>query len=160
MISAKDVARLRERAESGEPTSQYELGVRLLHGSGVTLDYAEAEKWLRLAAGHDVPGAQFCLGYMYDVGKGLPHDPAEAARLYEAAAARGDSDAQHNLALLTWNGTGVKKDRTAALTLMDRALADPDDFDRAMWRMAVQIGTWALAGLAVLMLLRVAWSRL
>jgi TPR repeat protein len=155
-----ETARLRERADSGDPTAQYELGLKLLHGVGVACDYAQAERWLRLAAAHEVVGAQFCLGYLYDEGKGLARDPAEAARWYEAAAARGDSDAQHNLALLKWHGAGVKRDRRAALRHMDRALADPGDFRGAMWSMVVRIGTWALAALAALMLLRLAWSRL
>ncbi|HLA78578.1 MAG TPA: tetratricopeptide repeat protein [Vicinamibacteria bacterium] len=155
-----EVSRLRERALSGDPAAQYELGLRLLHGVGAVCDYTEAERWFRLAAADEVTGAQFCLGYMYDEGKGVARDPAEAARWYEAAAAQGDSDAQHNLALLKWHGVGVKRDRSTALKLMDRALADPADFRRAMWRMAVRMGTWALAALAALMLLRFAWSRL
>jgi TPR repeat protein len=159
-MTLDEIARLRERAESGNPTAQYELGRQFLHGVGVACDYAEAERWLRLAATHEVAGAQFCLGYMYDEGKGLSRDPGEAARWYEAAAARGDSDAQHNLALLKWRGAGVTRDRSAARKLMDRALADPDDFRGAMWSMAVRLGTWALAVLAGLMLLRLAWSRL
>jgi TPR repeat protein len=121
-------------------------------------DYTEAERWLRVAAAQGVAGAQFCLGYMYDEGKGLPRDPTEAARWYEEAAARGDAEAQHNLALLKWHGAGVRKDREAALKLMDRALADPGDFRAAMWQMAVRVGTWALAGLAALLLIRLALS--
>ena len=160
-MASEETAHLRQRAESGDPTAQYELGLKLLHGVGVACDYAQAERWLRLAAAQEIPGAQFCLGYMYDEGKGLSRDPAEAARWYEAAATRGDADAQHNLALLKWHGAGgVKRDRPAALNLMDRALADPGDFRSAMWTMAVRIATWALAAFAALVLLRLAWSRL
>jgi uncharacterized protein len=158
-MASDEIARLRQRADSGDPTAQYELGLKLLHGVGLPCDYAEAERWLRLAAAHEIPGAQFCLGYMYDEGKGLSRDPTEAARWYEAAATRGDTDAQHNLALLKWHGAGVKRDRSAALKHMDRALANPGDFRSAMWSMAVRIGTWALAAFAALMLLRLAWSR-
>ena len=84
-----DIARLRERAESGELTAQYEFGVRLLHGVGVPEDYAEAERWFRLAAARDVPGAQFCLGYMHDEGKGLPRDSA-GCRVRLRRAGRGE----------------------------------------------------------------------
>jgi TPR repeat protein len=160
VTASDEIARLRQKAESGDPTAQHELGLKLLHGVGMACDYAQAERWLRLAAAQEIPGAQFCLGYMYDEGKGVSSDPAEAARWYEAAATRGDADAQHNLARLKWHGAGVKRDRPAALKLMDRALADPGDFRGAMWSMAVRIGTWALAAFAGLMLLRLAWSRL
>lgn len=73
---------------------------------------------------------------------------------------RGDLDAQHNLALIKWHGRGVRRDRSAALKLMDRALADPDDRREAKWRVAVHVATWALAGLAAFMLLRLAWTHL
>jgi TPR repeat protein len=154
------VARLRERAEAGEVEAQYQLGLRLLHGVGVRTDYTEAERWLRLAAQHELPGAQFCLGYMHDEGMGLRRDAQEAARWYEAAAKGGDTDAQHNLSLLKWHGTGVKKDRKGALELMDRALAESDDFRSAVWVVLRRVGTWVLMIVALIILIRLAWMKL
>ena len=41
---------LRERAEQGNATTQFNLGVAYDEGEGVTQDYVEAVKWLHLAA--------------------------------------------------------------------------------------------------------------
>lgn len=87
----------------------------------------------------------------------------DIARLRERAEsgnAQGDPDAQHNLALMTWHGKGVKKDRRLAYRLMDRALADPDDFDRALRSTAVTIVKWGLVAVATVLLLRLAFVRL
>lgn len=46
----KNVNDFQRAAEKGQPTAQYELGLRYSTGKGVPLDYIEAHKWLNLAA--------------------------------------------------------------------------------------------------------------
>ncbi len=41
---------LGQRAEEGDAAAQYMLGLSYLGGSGIEQNYAEAAKWLRLAA--------------------------------------------------------------------------------------------------------------
>jgi uncharacterized protein len=43
-------------------------------GMGVVQDYAEGEKWARLAAEQGDASGQVLLGIMYDEGFGFPHD--------------------------------------------------------------------------------------
>ena len=71
---------LRRRAEQGNATAQYYLGVMHSEGRGVLKNADEAAR-CRLAAeqqGH--PGAQNNLGLMYANGEGVPEDYREAVR--------------------------------------------------------------------------------
>src|ERR1043166_8278971 len=56
LVDPNPVNQLRRRAESGDPESQYQLGVRYQTGVLVPRDPAEAAKWYRRAAdqGHIV----------------------------------------------------------------------------------------------------------
>jgi TPR repeat protein len=51
----KEVEKIREVAEQGDPDAQYELGFMYENGIGVMEDKAEAIRWFRLAAdqGHE-----------------------------------------------------------------------------------------------------------
>ena len=48
--AAQEVADLRDRAEAGDATAQYNLGVMYGSGEGVPQDNVEAHMWLHLAA--------------------------------------------------------------------------------------------------------------
>jgi TPR repeat protein len=61
-------------------------------------DYAEAEKWLRLAADQGFAPAQYNLG-VYQVVHHVPPDYAEAAKWYRKAAEQGHAEAQYQLGL-------------------------------------------------------------
>ncbi|HCE04684.1 MAG TPA: hypothetical protein DEQ98_15735, partial [Acidobacteria bacterium] len=82
----RDLIELRERAEQGDPTAQFNLARQYLTGSGVPRDDQEAVRWYRLAAEQDHAGAQHSLGVRYDTGSGVSEDDAEAARWYRLAA--------------------------------------------------------------------------
>ena len=69
----------------------YNRGLRYYAGHGVKQDYAEALKWLRLAAEQGYVEAQTFLGVMYANGQGVGQDYAEAARWYRLAAESIDS---------------------------------------------------------------------
>ena len=84
-------------ANAGNVDAQYNLGV--LYGRGawkhfdVPQDYAEAVKWLRLAAEQGHANAQFDLGKLYLHGFDVPEDYAEAYVWFSVAAADGHADA-------------------------------------------------------------------
>ena len=63
------------------------------NGDGVSLDYAEAVKWYRLAADQGYARAQFFLGIMYDEGNGVLQDYVEAHKWYNIASANGHENA-------------------------------------------------------------------
>ena len=105
---------LRVRADQGNATAQYDLGVMYANGLGVPEDDAKAVRWLRLAAGQGYGAAQFTLGLWYDHGLGVPQDDIEAVRWYRLAADQGDAGAQSNLAIMYENGKGVPQDYVQA----------------------------------------------
>ena len=59
-------------------------------GTGVTLDYSEAAKWVQRAAEQGYAKAQIDLGYLYEQGKGVPLDYVNAYTWYKLAVMGGD----------------------------------------------------------------------
>lgn len=82
-------------------------------GHGVSQDYAEAIKWLRLSADQGNPAAQTNLGVIYADGRGVTQDFKEAIKWYQAAAAQGYAVAQYNLGYSYEKGEGVEDPREA-----------------------------------------------
>jgi hypothetical protein len=105
---------LRSAAERGDPSAQLTLGTAYAKGEGVSLDYAEAAKWVRRAAEQGHPEARFNLGVAYSNGLGVPRDPEEAARWFRLAAEQGHPGAQNNLGASYSHGLGVPRDDAEA----------------------------------------------
>jgi TPR repeat protein len=59
-------------------------------GTGVTLDYSEAAKWVQKAAEQGYARAQVDFGRLYEQGKGVPLDYVSAYAWYRLALAGGD----------------------------------------------------------------------
>ena len=97
---AADLQALRQRAESGDPEAQFNLGVRYNDGQSVPQDDAQAAIWIRKAAEQGYADAQLNLGARYNDGYGVPQDYAQAAAWYRKAADKGIAQARHNLGLL------------------------------------------------------------
>jgi len=57
-----DVEALRAKAEQGDASAQFSLGLMFGNGQGVPQDYAEAAKWVRMAAAQGAAKAQYLLG--------------------------------------------------------------------------------------------------
>jgi TPR repeat protein len=81
-----------------------------LEGRGVSNDYAEAERWIRLAADQGHPNALALLGEMYSKGRGAPQDYVEALKWHRLAAEQGDPLGQFNLGVAYAEGHGVSQD--------------------------------------------------
>ena len=109
---AQSLDETRKKAESGDATAQFNLGVMYAKGEGVPKDDAEAVKWYRMAADQGLAEAQFNLGNMYN--NGVAKHYAEAMRWYRLAADQGLATAQFNLGLMHANGRGVPKDLVQA----------------------------------------------
>ena len=83
-------------------------------GQGVPQDYAEAEKWWRLAAEQGDAPAQYNLASMYEDGQGVPQDYVEAVKWFRLAADQGNAKAQNNLGVIYEYGRGVLQDNVMA----------------------------------------------
>jgi hypothetical protein len=64
-------AELRAKAEQGDATAQFSLGLKFLNGEGVSENHKEALKWFRLSAEQGVAEAQYNAGILYRYG-GIP----------------------------------------------------------------------------------------
>ena len=71
---AGELSDLQRKAENGEVTTQFNLGVMYNTGQGVPQDDKQAAKWWRLAADQGDGKAQYYLGAMYAKGRGVPQD--------------------------------------------------------------------------------------
>jgi TPR repeat protein len=134
--AARQIAALKEAAERGDATAQFNLGAIYRNGYLVPQDYAEAVKWLRRSAEQGFARAQGALGAMYYLGAGVPNDLAQALEWFRLAAANGDDVAQGFLGELYETGSGVPQ----------------DDFEAYRWysRSAAQGNTNAIAALATI----------
>ena len=118
---------VRERAEQGDASAQFYLGVMYAGGvGGVPQDHIEAVRWLQLAAAQGNASAQLTLGQMYRDGEGVPEDDVEAIRLFgcvvEAESGGVTVEALVALGEMYRNGEGVPKDDAEAATLFRRAV--------------------------------------
>lgn len=115
-------AEMKPKAESGDATAQYYVGMTYLQGAeGMKQDFIEAAKWLTKAADQNNADAQHDLGVMYALGEGVKQDYAEAAKWYKKAADQDHPDAQYSLATLYEKGQGVKQSYAEAAKYYGRA---------------------------------------
>ncbi|MEL0027690.1 MAG: tetratricopeptide repeat protein, partial [Perlucidibaca sp.] len=96
-------------AEAGDVEAQFRLGILAF-----SQDYAEALRWLGLAAGQAHIKAQNALGYAYLNGWGTPANPVAAIRWFYQAARQGYDEAQYNLAACYREGLGTDRNVQAA----------------------------------------------
>ena len=116
VLSAQDdLDTVRQAAEQGDATAQFNLGNMYATGEGVPQDDPEAARWFRLAAEQGLASAQFNLGVMCANGEGVPKDNAEAVRWYRLAAEQGLANAQFMLGNMYASGRGVLEDDAEAV---------------------------------------------
>jgi TPR repeat protein len=120
---ATAVGLLRPLAEQGDTTAQMALAaIYRLGGHGVTVDYAESERWYRRAGEGGVLEAQAELGNMYEFGVRVPRrDLAESVRWYRLAAEHGTRENEVILADYYMAGNGVAQDYEEAARWYRRA---------------------------------------
>ena len=99
----------RRAAEQGVARAQYNLGVLLYQGRGVSKDHAEAVHWYTKAAEQGYLNAMYNLGFMHEHGLGCEKDFEAAVQQYRQAAEQGEADSQFKMALLLLESADQEK---------------------------------------------------
>ena len=90
----------RPLAERGDARAQFNVGVILFNGQGVSHNPAEAVEWYRAAADQGYGPAQANLSFMYETGQGLLQNYIEAYK-WSTLAARHGVEARKSLSSLS-----------------------------------------------------------
>jgi localization factor PodJL len=112
---------LRNSANKGDASAQYEVAVRFADGHGVTQNLTEAAEWFERAAKRGLAPAQFRLAGLYEKGLGVKKNIETARRYYLSAGEAGHAKALHNLAVLYAEGVDGKPDYQAAARWFHKA---------------------------------------
>ena len=83
-----EVSHLRNQAAQGGAMANYQLGHLYMTGTGVSLNYTEAAKFLHAAAEQGLPEAELLLGHLYEHGEGVPRDYRKAFDHYSGRQRR------------------------------------------------------------------------
>jgi len=113
--ASDDFDSFKAKAEQGDATAQYNVGVCYSFGTGVAKDEVEAVKWYRKSAEQGVATAQYNLGTRYASGTGVAKDEVEAVKWFRKSAEQGYAVAQYHLGVGYAFGTGVAKDEVEAV---------------------------------------------
>jgi TPR repeat protein len=92
-VTSENLSELVLKAQSGNAQAQYKVGMTYYFGESIPQNYAEAVKWLRLAAEQNVVSAQRLLGFCYSEGHGVEKNEVLAFVWWAIAGAQGDGDA-------------------------------------------------------------------
>jgi len=93
-LSSYELAGLRRRAEFGDDSAAFQMGMAYEIGRGVPQSCTNAARWVARAAGEGNAAAQYNLGLRYRDGDGVPVNEDEAGRWLRKAVAQQRSDAQ------------------------------------------------------------------
>jgi TPR repeat protein len=99
-LSRYELVGLRRRAEYGDDSAAFQMGMAYETGRGVLQRCTTAAQWVTRAAAEGNVAAQYNLGLRYRDGDGVPVNENEAAKWLQKAAARQNSDAQLALGTL------------------------------------------------------------
>jgi len=106
---------LRQKAEAGDASSQYDLARLYLYGKGVDRDDKRAFELFLRSAEQGNAGAQASLGACYRKGLGVPKDNVKSFMWYEKSAGQGNADGQCGLGFCYDEGSGVVRDYSMAV---------------------------------------------
>lgn len=116
------VAMIAQAAERGADTSQVQLAVAYLNGSGgLARDPARAAYWFEQAAIRGNAYAEARLGDLYAQGLGVPENQTVAFDWRIKAARRGDAEAQLKVGRMYQEGIGVGRNMDQAIYWYRRA---------------------------------------
>jgi localization factor PodJL len=91
---------LRNAAQKGDPSAEFEIAARFAEGRGITQDFKQAIVWYQRSAQRGFAPAQYRLGTLFERGIGTKADAARAKVWYGRAAEQGHVKAMHNLAVM------------------------------------------------------------
>ena len=92
--SPYELAGLRRRAEFGDDSAAFQMGMAYEIGRGLAQSCTTAARWVTRAASEGNAAAQYNLGLRYRDGDGVPVNQEESARWLRKAAARQGSNAR------------------------------------------------------------------
>lgn len=114
--------KLYANAASTEVEAAYKCGEYLYKGIGTAVNKAEAAKYLKVAAKHNIANAQIMLGDLYFKGEGVEKNVEKALGLYKLAALKDNPAAMWNVGLIYIDGANdVKVDLQRGLYWMAKA---------------------------------------
>lgn len=117
----EDLEKLKQAAESGDASSQIELGDKYIEGCDVEQDYNEALNWyLKAAEQGDIDG-QLNAARMYEEGNGIKQNLKEAFNWYLRAAEQRNDDAQYCLGQFYYEGKGIDINKYEAFEWFKKA---------------------------------------
>jgi len=87
--------RLIQKANSGDPFAQHELGIRLLLGEGLSADTTLAVKWIKSAADKNLSSAEYNYAILLLNGIGVEWNPFEAYKYLKNSAYKEFPPAQY-----------------------------------------------------------------
>ena len=120
--SPEAIETVKNKAEDGDPESQFYLGLMFVSGQGMKEDALEGVNWLRKSAEQGNALAQFYFGGCYLDGlKGFPKNYDEAFKWIKKSAEQGNIDAQAELGVLYKSGRGVAKNDVEAFKWYKKA---------------------------------------
>lgn len=108
--SLYDIITLMQKANSGNPTAQHELGICYLTGRHFSADTLKAAFWIGKAADQNLVSARYNLGIFLNNGWGIPWDPFKAYRHIRFAAEHGLMEAQYVYGLFFTENLIVPRD--------------------------------------------------
>lgn len=123
---AEDRAELPHRVKdalAGNGNASLLIAQQLLSGTPGPMEYAQAARWMALAASQGHPDAFIRLAHMYRHGIGVAQDDKTAAYWFRAGATHGDKYAMVALGLLYAAGRGVTQDWSVGAQWWARAAA-------------------------------------
>lgn len=116
-----NAARLREAAEEGDISAQFDLGRAYLFGEGVEKSPREAAHWIFEAAKTGMPEAQYHYAVLLQHGVGVDQDMEEAVMWFQRAANGGHARAQYNTGIAYLEGRSVPQSYERARSYLERA---------------------------------------
>lgn len=108
-------------ARSGDPVSQYKLGLFYDHGLEIDQNVPEAMFWLGLSAKQGYLDAQYRLGMIHLEERVAGSSHREAMRLFREASDLDHADAQYSLARMYNLAIGVPVDENLAIKWYEKA---------------------------------------
>ncbi len=112
---------LTEKAKTGDPFAQHELGIRYILGIGVPIDTVEAAYWIGKAASKNLPAANFNYGIMLNSGIGVAWNPFLAFNNFKVAAESGMEQGQYVYGLMHTDNLIVNKNLKTAQQWLEKS---------------------------------------
>ncbi len=112
---------LQNKAKSGDPFAQHELGLRYLTGQSLPKDTTRAIYWIQQAVKKNLTSAWFNYAIMLNNGIGVDWNPFEAYNYFKSAAKNGMPEAQFVYGIFLTDNLVVNRNFTEAYYWIKKA---------------------------------------